>query len=98
MSEVLDRPSVRQKSDYKVIGKSLPRVDGVEKVTGAAKFAADYTLPGTLIAKVVRSPHAHARIMKLDVSKAAAYPGVVAVVTGADLTGIEREPTSRTQN
>jgi CO/xanthine dehydrogenase Mo-binding subunit len=98
MSEVLDRPSVRQKASYKVIGKPLPRIDGVEKVTGAAKFAADYSLPGMLIAKVLRSPHAHARITRLDVSKAAAYPGVVAVVTGQDLEGVEREPTSRMQN
>jgi CO/xanthine dehydrogenase Mo-binding subunit len=98
MSEVLDRPSVRQRSDFKVIGKSLPRIDGVEKVTGSAKFAADYYLPGMLTAKAVRSPHAHAKITRLDTSKAEAYPGVVAVVTGADLEGLEREPTSRAQN
>ena len=59
---------------------------------------ADYYLPGMLTARALRSPHAHARITRLDVSKAEAYPGVVAVVTGADLEGLEREPTSRSQN
>ena len=98
MSEVLDRPSVRQKSQYRVIGQPLPRVDGVGKVTGADKFAADYSLPGMLIAKALRSPHAHARITRLDTSKAEAYPGVVGVLSGADLEGVEREPTSRQQN
>ncbi|HEY3078285.1 MAG TPA: xanthine dehydrogenase family protein molybdopterin-binding subunit [Chloroflexota bacterium] len=98
MSEVLDRPSVRQKGQYKVIGQPLPRVDGVGKVTGADKFAADYSLPGMLIAKVVRSPHAHARITRMDTSKAEAYPGVIGVLTGADLDDIEREPTSRQHN
>jgi CO/xanthine dehydrogenase Mo-binding subunit len=98
MSEVLDRPSVRQKGNYKVIGQPLPRIDGVGKVTGADKFAADYSLPGMVIARVLRSPHAHARITRLDVSRAEAYPGVVAVLTAADLEGVEREPTSRSQN
>ncbi|HEV8636122.1 MAG TPA: xanthine dehydrogenase family protein molybdopterin-binding subunit [Chloroflexota bacterium] len=98
MSEVLDRPSVRRKTQYKVIGQPLPRVDGLGKVTGVDKFAADYSLPGMLVAKVVRSPHAHARITRIDASKAEAYPGVGAVLTGADLEGIEREPTSRQHN
>jgi CO/xanthine dehydrogenase Mo-binding subunit len=98
MSEVLDRPSIRQQKGYKVLGQRTPRIDGVAKVTGADKFVADYYLPGMLIARALRSPHAHARITRLDVSKAEAYPGVVAVVTGADLEGLEREPTSRSQN
>ena len=100
MSGVLDRPSVRQGADstFKVIGKPLPRIDGVEKVTGAAKFSADYYLPGMLIAKALRSPHAHARILRLDTSRAEAYPGVIAVLTAADLEDTVREPTSRMQN
>lgn len=98
MSEVLDRPSVRRKGSYKVIGQPLPRIDGVGKVTGADKFAADYSLPGMLIARALRSPHAHAKITRLDVSRAEAYPGVVAVLTAADLEGLEREPTSRSHN
>lgn len=98
MSEVLDRPSVRGATNYAVIGKSLPRVDGPEKVTGSAKFVADFSLPGMLIARALRSPHAHARIKRLDVSKAEAYPGVVAVLTAADIADVECEPTSRSQN
>jgi len=98
MSEVLDRPSIRQQKGYKVLGQRAPRIDGVAKVTGADKFVADYYLPGMLTARALRSPHAHARITRLDVSKAEAYPGVVAVVTGADVAGLEIEPTSRSQN
>ncbi|MBM4418587.1 MAG: xanthine dehydrogenase family protein molybdopterin-binding subunit [Chloroflexi bacterium] len=98
MSEVLDRPSIRTAHAFKVIGQPAPRIDGPEKVTGAAKFTADYTLPGTAIAKVVRSPHAHARITRLDVSKAEAYPGVVCVLTARDIADLEREPTSRNHN
>ncbi|HEY3109412.1 MAG TPA: xanthine dehydrogenase family protein molybdopterin-binding subunit [Chloroflexota bacterium] len=98
MSEVLDRPSIRQQKGYKILGQRAPRIDGVAKVTGADKFVADYYLPGMLTARALRSPHAHARITRLDVSKAEAYPGVVAVVTGADVEGLEIEPTSRSQN
>ena len=89
MSEVLDRPSIRQQKGYKALGTSAPRIDGVAKVTGADKFVADYYLPGMLTARALRSPHAHARITRLDVSKAEAYPGVVAVVTGADVADLE---------
>ena len=64
---------------------SADRVDGLEKVTGGAQFAADIARPGQLIAKVLRSPHAHARIGNLDASKARALPGVHMVLTGADL-------------
>lgn len=98
MSEVLDRPSVRQQRNYQSIGQNTPRIDGVAKVTGADKFVADYYLPGMLIARALRSPHAHAGLKRLDASRAEAYPGVVAVLTGADLVGVEREPTSRAHN
>src|SRR5215204_3758161 len=64
---------------------SPDRVDGIEKVTGAAEFAADIARPGQLIAKVLRSPHAHARIRNIDMSKARALPGVHQLLTGADL-------------
>ena len=70
---------------FKWIGTRPVRPDGVPKVTGAAKFGADYYLPGALFGKVLRSPHAHARIESIDVSKAAALPGVKAVVTSEDL-------------
>ena len=68
----------------KYIGTRPVRPDGVEKVTGRANFGADRALPGMLYGKVVRSPHAHARIRGIDVSAAEAMPGVLAVITAAD--------------
>jgi xanthine dehydrogenase molybdenum-binding subunit len=74
---------------YRVIGTRPLRPDGADKVTGKAQFAADIQLPGMLHGRVKRSPHAHARIMRIDVSRAAALPGVHAIVTAADLPGLE---------
>jgi carbon-monoxide dehydrogenase large subunit len=68
--------------EQRYIGKSVARVDALEKVTGEARYVADLALPGMLFAKVLRSPHAHARIVRLDTSAAAAMPGVHAVATG----------------
>lgn len=70
--------------DTKIIGTSPIRPDGVPKVTGMAQYGADYSLPGMLWAKVLRSPHAHARIRSINTSKAAALKGVKAVITGHD--------------
>ncbi len=70
--------------ETKWVGKRIVRPDGVDKVTGRANFGADMNLPGMLEAKILRSPHAHARIKKIDTSKAEALKGVHAVVTGAD--------------
>ena len=70
---------------YKVIGTRPVRHDGVDKVTGRAKYGADMNLTGMLYAAMLRSPHAHANIKRIDTSKAAALPGVRAVVTHADL-------------
>lgn len=70
------------------VGSSAPRVDGAAKVSGVALYTADLELPGLLHAKVLRSPHPHARLLKVDVSRAAALPGVVAVVTRDDLEGL----------
>ena len=64
-----------------IVGKRLPRVDGIEKATGAAKYTADIRLPGMLHAKIKRSPHAHARIVSIDTSRAARLPGVKAILT-----------------
>src|SRR5580704_10482182 len=72
-------------TDFKVIGTRPVRHDGVDKVTGRAKYGADYTFPGMLFGKVLRSPHAHALIKSIKTDKAAALPGVKAVVTSADL-------------
>src|SRR5438067_1719629 len=72
-------------ADYKVVGQPVPRVDAVDKVTGTARYAADMNLPGMLWGKFVRSPHPHARIKRIDTSRAAALPGVYAVITQASL-------------
>jgi len=68
----------------KYIGTRPVRPDGLEKVTGRANFGADHAMPGMLFGKVVRSPHAHARIVSIDTSAAEAVPGVLAVITAAD--------------
>jgi CO/xanthine dehydrogenase Mo-binding subunit len=70
--------------DFKVVGHRVKRPDGLDKVTGKAKFGADAVAPGMLHAAIVRSPHAHARIVKIDTSKAEALKGVKGVVTRAD--------------
>ena len=67
-----------------VVGKRLPRVDARERVTGEAVYPADLALPGMVHAKLKRSPHAHARIRRIDTSRAEALAGVLAVVTAAD--------------
>jgi CO/xanthine dehydrogenase Mo-binding subunit len=74
---------------YNVIGTRPIRHDGVDKVTGRALYGADVTLPGTLYGKVLRSPYAHARIVSIDTSKAAALPGVKAIITAKDLPAAE---------
>jgi CO/xanthine dehydrogenase Mo-binding subunit len=66
------------------VGTRPIRPDGVDKVTGRAKFGADYSMPGQLTGKVLRSPHPHARIRNIDTGAAAALPGVKAIVTAAD--------------
>ncbi len=76
--------TTEQTGPYRVIGTRPIRHDGVDKVTGAARYGADINLPGMLHAKVLRSPHSHARIRNIDTSKAEALPGVVAVATSAD--------------
>jgi CO/xanthine dehydrogenase Mo-binding subunit len=68
-----------------VIGKSLPRVEGAEKVSGALRYTADYYRPGTLWGKVLRSAYSHARIVNIDISRAKNLSGVKAIVTAADL-------------
>jgi len=66
------------------IGTRPPRPDGVDKVTGRARFGADLAMQGQLVGKVLRSPHPHARIRSIDASAAVALPGVKAVVTRDD--------------
>ena len=76
-------------TQYRVIGTRPIRPDGYGKVTGKDQYGADIILPGMLYCKVLRSPHPHAIIKAIDVSKALALPGVMAVVTGDDLPRIE---------
>src|SRR5437764_8718819 len=79
------------KASLKVVGTRPIRPDGVDKVIGRATFGADMTMPGMLWGKVLRSPHAHARIRSIDTSRAAALPGVKAVVTADDFPEIASE-------
>ena len=74
---------VRQ--DFRVIGTRPVRQDGTDKVTGRAKYGADYAFPGMLHGKVLRSPHAHAIIKSINIDRALALPGVKAIITGKDL-------------
>jgi 4-hydroxybenzoyl-CoA reductase subunit alpha len=71
-------------SDFSVIGKSIAMVDAAGKTTGAGKYTDDLSLPGMLVGKILHSPYPHARIKRIDTSRAKALDGVVAVVTGAD--------------
>jgi len=79
---------------HKVIGTSLLKVDAPERVMGKATFGADIDFPGMLWAKIVRSPYPHARIKKIDTSKALALAGVKAVVTAKDLPPLEKGATA----
>jgi 4-hydroxybenzoyl-CoA reductase alpha subunit len=72
-------------SEYSIIGKPVPMVDGASKVTGRGIYADDLKFPGMLYARIFRSVHPHAKILKLDTTRAEQMPGVVAVVTGKEL-------------
>src|ERR1700753_438646 len=78
-------------SSLKVVGTRPVRPDGVDKVTGRAVFAADTRASGMLWGKVLRSPHAHARIVWIDASAAAALKGVHGIITAADFPDIPSE-------
>jgi CO/xanthine dehydrogenase Mo-binding subunit len=92
-------PKDEMKAEYRLVGTRPNRPDGLDKVTGRARYGADATLPGMLWAAVVRSPHAHAKIVKIDATKALALDGVKAVVTRADLpTGLSGEDWNLQEN
>src|SRR5437764_11543127 len=93
MSETLERPAAAPLDDgnLKVVGTRPIRPDGADKVTGKALYGADLAMPGMLIGKIKRSPHAHARIVSIDTRKARALPGVKAVVTAADFPDLVSE-------
>ena len=86
--------TVAPKPEYKVVGTNPIRHDGVDKVTGRALYGADTNLPGMLHGKILRSPHAHARVLSIDTTKAEAHPEVRAVATFkdfADLGAVKQE-------
>jgi CO/xanthine dehydrogenase Mo-binding subunit len=85
MTDVLAKP------ELKVVGTRPVRPDGVDKVTGRAQYGADLVLPGMLVGKIKRSPHAHARIVSIDTRKARALAGVKSVITAADLPDLASE-------
>lgn len=77
-----------QAQALKVVGRAEPRIDGVEKVTGKALYAVDVNLPGMAHGKILRSPYPHAKLLKIDARQAEKIPGVVAVLTRGDITGL----------
>ena len=70
---------------YEVVGERFNRPDGIDKVTGKARYGADASAPGQLVGRVLRSPHAHAQILKINTAKAEKLPGVKSVVTFEDM-------------
>src|SRR5688500_9001707 len=71
-----------------LVGTDVAMVGGLAKITGAVNYAPDLVLPRMLYAKALRSPYPHAKLLRVDARKAEKYPGVVAVVTHEDLTGL----------
>lgn len=88
--EPLPPIEIKTMAPLQVIGRSYPRPDVVDKVTGAAKFTDDYTLPGMLFGATLRAAHPHARILSIDTKRAAATTGVHAVLTHKDVPGVNR--------
>jgi CO/xanthine dehydrogenase Mo-binding subunit len=85
----------QQDSDYQFLGKGRKAIDGMEKITGNARYAGDVTLPGMLHARPVLSPYAHANIVSIDMMAAKQMPGVVAVLAAGDLSTKDRAINSR---
>ena len=78
---------IKRPGDFRVVNRSVPREDGVAKVTGQARFTSDIILDGMAYAKVLRSPFAHARILSIHAQHVSRQPGVIAVLTGDDVKG-----------
>lgn len=84
--------ATKQKADQKYVdpvGKSVPRIDGLGMVTGQTKYVFDVSFPNMLVGKMIRSPHAHAKILSIDTSKAEKLPGVRAIITAKDTYNIK---------
>src|SRR5712691_4726619 len=89
MTTILEKSGFNRDKKLKIVGTSPVKHDGLDKVTGRAKFGADLFLPGMLVGRILRSPHAHAIIKSIDTSAAERLPGVKAVVTRADFPEIK---------
>lgn len=85
----LEEQESREEEEYSVIGKRVPKYDSLEKVTGRAEYLIDLKLPGMLYGKILRSRYPHAKILKIDTSKAESLPGVAAVITAKDSPNIK---------
>jgi CO/xanthine dehydrogenase Mo-binding subunit len=90
--------TAHQQEQPVLVGTSLPRQDGPDKVTGRARYAGDQALPGLLYARLVTSPYAHAYILNIDTSAALAVPGVVAAFSAETLGMAQADPLSRSQS
>ncbi|HVP05490.1 MAG TPA: xanthine dehydrogenase family protein molybdopterin-binding subunit [Dehalococcoidia bacterium] len=90
-----ERQRAAETNGHQYVGKPMPRVEGPSKVTGETIYADDMKLPHMLHARVLGSPHAHARIRGIDSAKARQFPGVQAVITSADLPPYEKNPSNR---
>jgi len=88
----------QQPAQPALVGMSLPRQDGPDKVTGRTRYAGDQVLPGLLYARLVMSPYAHARILNINTSAALSLPGIVAVFTANTLGMAQADPLSRAQS
>src|SRR5262245_23587373 len=89
MATILEKSGFNPDKKLKIVGTSPVKHDGIDKVTGRAKFGADLYLPGMLVGKILRSPHPHARIKSIDISAAEKLSGVKAVVTRDDFPEIK---------
>src|SRR5205809_5693670 len=83
------RRSSEGKHEFAVIGRPLPKIDAWAKVIGETKYADDLFLPRMAYGRLLRSPHGHALIKRIDTSQARALPGVYAVITGSDLPHVK---------
>ena len=83
------RRSSEGKHEFAVIGRPLPKIDAWAKVIGETKYADDLFLPRMAYGRLLRSPHGHALIKRIDTSQARALPGVYAVITGSDLPRVK---------
>ena len=83
--------------EYRLIGKRLPRIDARDKVKGRALYTDDISMPGMLCGLILHSPHAHAKIVRIDTSRALKLPGVKAVVTGGNTAKVKFGVISRSR-